>query len=84
MGNYREYGYSATVSAYLVTKGGRYELVKTNGRTFVLAQSSTILPGTQGRIEITVDGDTRATQVVLPDGAIEGNTTVTYKVLAPF
>ena len=84
MGIRREHGYSATVSGYFVTQGERIRLAKTNGKAFVLSEPRDMPPGTEGHLVVEVDGEVSSRKVVLPDGAIIGETIVSYLPAVPF
>jgi hypothetical protein len=84
MGIQHKNGYSATVTGYFAVGDERYSLAKTNGKTFVLAESVSFPPGTQGRLVVIVDGDVNSRLVELPDGAAGGMSNVSYTMLAPF
>lgn len=84
MGIQRENGYSATVSGYFATGGERYRLAKTNGATFVFSQPQSLPPDTEGELVVIVDDEVNSRRVILPDGATPDETTVAYKVVAPF
>jgi len=84
MGFYREDGYSASVSGFLVVGSHEIRLAKTNGCTFVVAESCELPAGTVGELLITVDGQSDRLSVELPDGIIAGQTMVKYSVIAPF
>ncbi|HTU25433.1 MAG TPA: hypothetical protein VMF30_08555 [Pirellulales bacterium] len=84
MGVYREDGYSASVSGYLLVGSRTIQLAKTNGRTLVVAEQCDLAAGTVGQLLITVDGKSDCLSVELPDGIVAGQTTVRYSVIAPF
>jgi hypothetical protein len=84
MGMQRENGYSATVEGFFVLNGKRLRVAKTNGRTLVLAEPSEFAPGTAGELLIIVDGHEDSRRVMLPDGAVGGQTLINYEVVAPF
>jgi hypothetical protein len=84
MGTYHEYGYSAEVEGFFVIRGSRVRLAKTNGCTFVLAESCELPPGAEGELLTVVDGKANSRRVVLPDGVLSGQTLVKYLVAAPF
>jgi hypothetical protein len=84
MGIHRDNGYSAIVSAFFAAGGEQFALAKTNGASFVLAESQELAPGTEGDLVVVVDGEASSRRVTLPDGAILGETTVGYRVVAPF
>jgi hypothetical protein len=84
MGIQRENGYSASVEGFFVLNGNRLRLAKTNGRAFVLAEPSEFAPGTAGELLVIVDGQEDSRRVMLPDGAVSGQTLVNYTVVAPF
>lgn len=84
MGIVREFGYSASVEGFLVLKGERLRLAKTNGCTFVLADSRDLPPGTTGELVVIVDGRPDTKSVRLPDGATKETPIVRYEVEAPF
>ncbi len=84
MGIRRENGYSATVSAYFAAGGERFRLAKTNGSTFVLSEPQELRPGTEGDLVVVVDDEKSSRRVALPDGAVKSDSTVNYRVVAPF
>jgi hypothetical protein len=84
MGIYHENGYSADVEGFFVIRGNRVRLAKTNGYTFVLAESCELPPGAEGELLTVVDGNSNSRRVVLPDGVLRGQTLVKYEVAAPF
>jgi hypothetical protein len=85
MGVHHEDGYSASVEGYFVIGERRIRLAKTNGGTFVLAEPLEELgPGTAGELVVIVDGEENVRSVAVVDGIIAGQTTVGYKVIAPF
>jgi hypothetical protein len=84
MGKHYETGYSADVEGYLVVGEAKYRLAKSNGCTFVLAESCQLPAGTQGDMLVIVDGNKNSRRVVLDNGINAGQTTVGYRVLAPF
>jgi hypothetical protein len=84
MGVHHEDGYSANVEGYFVVGKQRLRLAKTNGRTFVLADPCVLAPATNGELIVTVDGEERRCSVEVPDGVLDGQTIVPYKVTVPF
>lgn len=84
MGFHREDGYSASVSGFLLVGSQQIELAKSNGCTFVVAESCNLPAGTLGELLIIVDGKSDRLSVELPEGVIAGQTTVKYSVVAPF
>lgn len=84
MGVHHEDGYSASVEGYFVVGEQRLRLAKTNGRSFVLAESCALPPETRGELVVIVDGEENRRLVELPDGAVDGQTVVPYTVAAPF
>ncbi|HZZ27009.1 MAG TPA: hypothetical protein VFE46_03300 [Pirellulales bacterium] len=85
MGIYHKDGYSAEVEGFfVVTKELRFRLAKSNGCTFVLAESCELPPGTEGDLLVIVDGKKDSRRVVLRKGVSIGQTTVEYEVVAPF
>lgn len=71
-------GYSATVESYLVIEDRRYRLAITNGADFTLGEECVAAPGTPAQFEITIDGNTRTTLIVLPDGMQSGQRKARY------
>ena len=84
MGVYHENGYSADVEGYLVIRGTRIRLAKTNRGSIVLAEPCELPPGTVGDLLIIVDGKKSSRLVTLPCGVARGQTQVNYTVAAPF
>ena len=84
MGFHRQDGYSASVSGFLLVGSQRIRLAKTNGCTFVVAESCELAPGTFGELLITVDGQSDRLSVQLPEGVSDGQTAVKYSVVSPF
>jgi hypothetical protein len=78
MGTRHKDGYSAEVTAHFVIQGDRLPLAKTNYRTIVLVGSCELAPGTQGEIEILVDGTKFSRFVTLPAGVSRGQSIVPY------
>jgi hypothetical protein len=84
MGVHHEDGYSASVEGYFVIAGRRIRLAKTNGSTFVVAESCELAPGTSGEIVVIVDGEENVRSVAIVNGVVAGQTVVEYEVTAPF
>ena len=84
MGIQRENGYSATVEAYFCINEQRVRLARTNGCTFDFAQPQQLPPGTCGTLLVIVDGQEHAKTIQLPGGASNDETSVQYRVIAPF
>ena len=84
MGSHHEHGYSADVEGFFVCRGTRIRLAKTNGCSFVLAETCELSPGTVGELLLIVDGRADSRLVTLPDGIAMGQTLVRYDVAAPF
>ncbi len=84
MGVHHEDGYSATVEGYFVVGNERFRLAKTNGSTFVLAEPCAVAPATQGELVITIDENEQRCSIEVPDGVVDGQIVVPYKVTVPF
>lgn len=84
MGIRHEDGYSANVEGHLVVDNARFQLAKSNGSTFVLADACELSPGTIGELVITVDGETDIRLIELPSGVPRGQFIVEYREAAPF
>jgi hypothetical protein len=84
MGIQHEHGYSAEVEGFLVIRGERVRLAKTNAHALVLAESCELPPGAVGELLIIVDGKSDSRLVTLPSGVCKGQTLVNYQVAAPF
>ncbi|HVX60225.1 MAG TPA: hypothetical protein VHC19_06485 [Pirellulales bacterium] len=84
MGIRHEYGYSAEVEGFFVTKEKRIRLAKTNGSAFVLAEPCELPPGIEGDLLVIIDGNAHSQRVVLPNGVERGQTAVNYALAAPF
>ncbi len=85
MGTQRDDGYSADVQGFFVTRGGRaIRLAKTNGTTFVVAESCELDCGTVGELLVIVDGNASSRDIRLPDGVVPGQTVVAYEPNVPF
>ena len=81
MGVYREDGYSASVEGFLVFDCTKYRLAKTNGETFVLAESCRIPPRSAAILLVIVDGDEKEDRIFLPNGIACGDRVVKYTCL---
>jgi hypothetical protein len=77
-------GYSANVEGFLVIRGERVRIAKTNCTAFSLAEPCELAPGTTATLLVIVDGKEDTKLVELPQGVSSGQTIVNYKVLAPF
>ncbi len=84
MGRQYADGYSASVEGFLVVRGQRYRLAKTNNLSFTLADDCELPPGSEGELIVTVDGNSFSRTISLPCGIVLGQTTVDYTVAAPF
>ena len=84
MGIRHEDGYSASVEGYFIVGKQRLRLAKTNGSSFCLAEPRALPPETRGELVVIVDGQENRRSVELPDGAVESQIVVPYKVTVPF
>jgi hypothetical protein len=84
MGIRYKQGYSADVEGFFVFENTRIRLAKTNGQTFVVAEPCELSPGTEGDLVIIVDGEESSRRVAIDDGVVLGQTTIGYRVAAPF
>jgi len=84
MGIHHENGYSAEVEGFFVVNGDRIRLAKTNGETLVVVEPRDLPPGTEGDLQVIVDGKLDSRQVVLREGMRVGQNRVAYEVLVPF
>jgi hypothetical protein len=84
MGIHHEDGYSAAVEGYFVVGDARFQIAKSNGRNFVLAEPCELSPGTIGELLVIVDGAADSRLVELPTGVSFGQTIVQYRETAPF
>ena len=84
MGTQHEHGYSAEVEGFLVIRGERVRVAKSNDRAFVLAEACELPPGTVGELLLIVDGKPDSRLITLPGGICKGQTLVPYQVAAPF
>ena len=84
MGIQHEHGYSADVEGFLVIRGERVRLAKSNDRAFVLAETCELPPGTVGELLVIVDGESDSRLITLPGGVCKDQTIVGYQVAAPF
>jgi hypothetical protein len=84
MGTYHKDGYSAYVEGFFVVDGRRFRVAKSDHRRFVLCESCTVPPGTEGDMVVIVDGSASSRRVTIPAGIQEGQTTVDYIVACPF
>ncbi|MEX2115214.1 MAG: hypothetical protein WD845_18620 [Pirellulales bacterium] len=84
MGRHHEDGYSASVEGFLVVRGHRFRLAKTNDRSLTLAVSCELPPGSEGELIVTIDGHRMSRLVTIPSGVALGQSTVNYTVAAPF
>lgn len=68
-----------------MARGGRtVRLAKTNGSTFVVAESCELERGTVGELLVIVDCHPSSREIRLPDGVILGQTVVSYEPNVPF
>ena len=76
--------YSARIEGFLVARGQRFRVAKSNDQTVTLAEACELPPGTECDIVVIIDGNRSSLRVILPDGIAQGKSTVSYKVVAPF
>jgi hypothetical protein len=85
MGTQRDDGYSAEVQGFFVVQGGcTVRLAKTNGSTFVVAESCEFDRGTVGELLVIVDGRVSSREIKLIDRVALGQTVVSYEPNVPF
>ncbi len=84
MGVHHYDGYSANVSGFFVVERDRIRLAKTNGSTFVLAESRELSAGAEGDLLVIVDGVSTSRRVQVLEDVKRGQATVKYSVAAPF
>ena len=84
MGWSHEDGYSAEVEGFLVVGEQRIRVAKTNERRIVLAEPCELDAGTQADLLVLVDGNEYSQRVALLSAVAIGQTSVDYRVLAPF
>jgi hypothetical protein len=84
MGFHRKDGYSASVEAYLVVQGVRYDVAKTSADEVVLAEPCELAPGCEAELVVIVDGHRNARAIVLDDGVSLGTHAARYSAAVPF
>jgi hypothetical protein len=84
MGIHRKDGYSATVEAYLLVQGVRYEVAKTSADEVVVAEPCDLAPGCEAELVVIVDGQRYSRAIVLDDGLARGRHEARYSAAVPF